>query len=323
MAKSKKSGKKTKTTQPAKEEKLLKNETKKVEKKTNTKKATKAAKAKAPTVEVKAEKKAVEEKVEIKSKETGFFKRIFSKKYEGSENILTIFKNKKVYGALLGEFFGTMFIAMLILTIGAYNFIYLFLLFIAIFVAVHKLSGANLNPISTVGMMVTRRISPVRGVLYLLSQVLGAWVGLLIISAFLNAGGSGVELPSMTAIPEGKFWAVTLIEFFGATMVGFFFARAQQFKHSSLTFAVIATGGTIISLLLVYVVSANFFSLDGTSMLNPAVALMYKILPQSADNVGELLGGVGLALVTYVIFPMIGGALGSILSDASQTLSED
>ncbi len=326
MAKSKKSGKRTKTTQPAKEEKLLKNETKKVVKKTNTaKKTVKPSKTKTATVAIKAEEvaeKPAEETV-AKTAKTGFFKKMFAKKYEGNENILTIFKSKKIYGALLGELFGTMFIAMLILTIGAYNFIYLFLLFIAVFVAVHKISGANLNPIATVGMMVTRRISPIRGVLYLLAQVVGAWIGLSIITAFLNAGGSGVELPAMTAIPEGKFWSVTLIEFFGATMLGFFFARAQQFKHSSLTFAVIATGGTIISLLLVYVISANFFSLDGTSMLNPAVALMYQILPKSADNVGQLLGGVGLALVTYVIFPMIGGAIGSLLSDASQTLTED
>ena len=320
MAKSKKSGKKTtKTTQPAKEEKLLKDKTKKVVKKTETKKTTKAVKAEKAKPVVVEEKV---EKVEVKKPE-GFFKRLFAKKYEGNENILTIFKDKKVYGALLGEFFGTMVLTMLILTIGIYQVLYLFLMLIVVMVAVHKISGANLNPITTVGMMATRRMSVIRGVLYLLVQVLGAWIGYSIISAFVKAGGTGVELAKMTAIPEGKFWAVTIIEFFGATVLGFFYARAQQYKHSSLTFAVIAAGGTAIAILLVYVITANFYGLDGTFMLNPAVALMHQILPQSADNVGELLGGIGLALVTYVIFPMIGGALGSYLSDTSQILAED
>lgn len=330
MAKSKKSGKKTKTTPSVKDEKLSE-KTKKVEKKTDNKKTEKPVKAEKTEVK-KVEAKPVEEKVakeagktekvEEPKQKNGFFKRFFAKRYTTNENILTIFKNKKVYGALIGEIIGTLLLTAVILTLGLYQLLYMFIILTVIVVAVHKLSGANLNPIVTVGMMATRRMSVIRGVLYLLAQVVGAWLGLTIVSMFLNASGSETELPGMTATPDGKFWVVSMIEFFGATIIGFFFARAQQYRRSSLTFAVAVAGGTVLALILVYIISANYFSLEGTFMLNPAVALMYQILPQSANGVGELLGGIGLALLTYVIFPMVGGVIGFYLSDAAQTLEE-
>ena len=309
MAKSKKSGKKTPTKQPEKEEKLLK-DTKKVEKKATVK-----------TEKVERVEAKVEEK-KAPTKKGGFFKKFFAKKYDEDENILTIFKNKKVYGALLGEIFGTMFLMAIILTLGLYQLLYLFLILTVIYVVIHKLSGAQLNPIVTVGMMATRRMSVIRGILYLLAQIIGAWLGSLIINAFLGASGSETQLPSMTATPEGMLWNVIAIETFGAMVIGFFYARAQQYKKSTFTFAAAVAGGIVLALVLAYVISANFFQLDGTFMLNPALALMYQILPQSANAVGELLGGIGLALLTYVIFPMIGGVVGFYLSDAAQTLTE-
>lgn len=343
MAKSKKSSnKKAKTTPSVKEEKLSE-KTKKVEKKTDDKKAEKAVKAekvedkkveaKAEKVEAKAEK--VEAKAEVKAepaeekkseqpeKKNGFFKRLFAKKYAGNENILTIFKDKKVYGALIGEVLGTLFITMIVLTLGLYQLLYLFIILTVVYVAVHKLSGANLNPIMTVGMMATRRMSVIRGVLYLLAQVVGAWLGLTIISAFLNTSGSEVELPGMTATPDGMFWVISMLEFFGAAVIGVFYSRAQQYKRSSWTYAAVVAGGIIMAMILVYIISANYFSLEGTFMLNPAVALMYQILPQSANGVGELLAGIGLALLTYVIFPMVGGVIGFFISDSAQTLTEE
>lgn len=359
MAKSKKSGKKTKTTAPVKEEKLSEQTKKVEEKKTEAKKvdeATKSAKTEkvesAKTEDVKSVKtektakkaeakseKSVEvdkndtkseepEKVEtakkvVSEKKNSFFSKLCAKKYTNNENILTIFKDKKVYGALIGEIFGTMLITMLILTLGLYQLLYMFIVLTVVYVAIHKLSGANLNPIVTVGMMATRRMSAIRGVLYLLAQVVGAWLGLTIITAFLNASGSEVELPGMTATPDGKFWVISMLELFGAAIIGVFYSRAQQYKRSSWTFGAMVAGGIILALILVYIISANYFTLDGTFMLNPAVALMYQILPQSANGVGELLGGIGLALLTYVIFPMVGGVIGFYLSDTAQTLTEE
>lgn len=333
MAKSKKSGKKSpaKTTEKDKKavaeevaDKKSVKESKKVDEKKTDKKAEKPEKTTAKTEKsTKPEAVKAEEKAPAAQPATpGFFKKFFAKKYEENENILTIFKDKKVYGAILGEVFGTMFLALIVLTLGMYQPLYMFFVIVAAMVAVYKLSGANLNPINTVGMMATRRISVIRGVLYLLSQIVGAWLGVLLVSAFLSAAGPETELEGMAAIAEENYWVVTFLEFVGAAIVGFFFARAQEYKKSALTFAAVAAGGFTIATVVIYILSYNYFGLTNNFMMNPAVALMYQILPTSADGVTELLVGIGKALFTYVLFPMVGGVIGFFIADASKTLAE-
>lgn len=334
MAKSKKSGKKSsKTNKPVvKEEKISEKEKKVTEKVTEKKEKVSEKKtektAKAEKVEKTEKTEKVEEKKVISSKkEDGFFKKFFAKKYDENESILTIFKDKRVYGALLGEVFGTMMIALVIFTLGLYQPLYMFFVLVAIVVAVYKLSGANLNPINTVGMMATRRMSVIRGVLYLLAQVIGAWFAVLVMTGFLNASaalsGTEVELPGMAAIEENYYWIVSFLEFLGATIVGFFFARAQQVRKNTLAFAAIVAGGVTIAMIVVYLLSYTYFGLQGNFMMNPAIALLYQILPQAADGVGELLLEIGKALFTYVLFPMVGGVVGFYLSDAVSVLAEE
>lgn len=306
MAKSKKSGKKPKTTKPE-----VKEEKKASEKKVEEKVSTKPEK--------------VEEKKEkvVSEKKTGAVKKFFAKKYEGTESVLTIFKDKKVYGAILGELFGTMCLSLIVLTLGLYQPLYMLFVMIALIVAVYKLSGANLNPINTVGMMATRRMSVIRGVLYILAQILGAWIGLLIVNAFIGVSESGIELTGMATVAEGKYWIVAMLEFFGASLVGYFFARAQQYRRSAVSFAFVAGGGLMIAMVVVYILSYNYFGLSDNFMLNPAISLMYQILPKTADGVGELLLGIGKALFMYVLFPMIGGTVGFYISDLSSMLAEE
>ncbi|MBQ6130698.1 aquaporin [Candidatus Saccharibacteria bacterium] len=337
MAKSKKSGKKPKTTRiSAKDDETFEKKevreemTEKKEVKTETKaekvaeKDQEAAKKetaeKAESGSEKAIASAKAEKSEKKAEKCGFCKRFFAKKYEEQESVLTIFKQKKIWGALLGEVFGTMMLSMVILTLGLYQPLYMFFILLAIVAAVGKLSGAVLNPINTVGLMATRRISVVRGFLYLLAQLVGAWAGFLVVAAFMNvaAGISGTEaeLPGMTMATEGYYWVVTFLEFLGAAIVGFFFARAWEARKTSLvTFGAVAAGGLTLAMVVVYLLSYQTFGLTGNFMLNPAVALMYQILPTSADGVSELLLEIVKALFTYVVFPMVGGVVGFYLAD--------
>jgi len=56
-------------------------------------------------------------------------------------------------------------------------------------------------------------------------------------------------------------------------------------------------------------------------MFNPAAALMYQILPTTADGIGELASMAGLALAAYVVIPMIGGVIGFYISDVVTRLS--
>ncbi|MBR5621081.1 aquaporin [Candidatus Saccharibacteria bacterium] len=251
------------------------------------------------------------------------FKGFFERKFDASENILTIFKSPRIYGAILGEVIGTMLLTLIFLTLGVYQPLYILFGVIAVSAAVFAFSGANLNPIVTVGMMATRRMSAIRGVVYMLSQVLGAWLAFLLASAFVNNAGDAAlaELPKMSEVAPESFWMVTMLEFVGSIILAFFYARAHAYKRSTLTFAFMYGTGVCVAMLFVIVVSSSFVGLQNNFMLNPAAALMYQILPTGGESFGEVLGDVCLALVTYAILPMVGGFIGFVISDVAARLS--
>ena len=276
----------------------------------------------APKTAVKSETKA--EVIATKEKKP-CFKGFFGKKYEEKESILTIFKNPKFYGALLGEIIGTGLITLLLFalslmglsSIATYSFAV-----IAIFVGVYAISGACLNPIITAGMMATRRMSVIRGVMYIVAEVIGAWLGWLIFNSFHLAGGdTAYAVPTMSQIAEGNFGIVAVIEFMAAIIVAFFYARAIKYKRSVFTFAAVVAGGFAFVMVVSYVISAAFLSLSNNFIVNPASALMFQIFPTSGENFGEIFGGICQALSVYAILPMVGGVIGFYVSDFMAKLS--
>lgn len=278
------------------------------------------------TSEQKSEKNTREETVSTGTKKSclsGFFTR----KYEEKESILTIFKNHKFYGALLGEIVGTLLITLLMFSLslmGVANVAMYAFAIIAIYVAVYAFSSACLNPIVTVGMMASRRMSVIRGIMYIIAEVVGAWLGWLIFNAFhLTGGETAYDIPAMAAIAENGMWIVTMVELLGAIIIAFFFARALKYKRSVFTFGAIITGGMALAILIGYVVSAAFLGLNNNFIFNPAIAMMYQIFPTAGDNFGEILGGICQALSIYAIFPMIGGVVGFYLSDFMSKLSAE
>lgn len=253
------------------------------------------------------------------------FAGFFSKKYEENESILTIFKMPKFYGALLGEVIGTALITLLLFslslmglsTVATYSFAV-----IAIYIGIYAFSGACLNPIITVGMMATRRMSVIRGVMYIIAEIVGAWLGWLIFNSFHLAGGdSAYAIPTMSKVAEGNFAVVALVEFMAAIIVAFFYARAIKYKRSVFTFAAIVAGGFGLVMVISYVISAAFLSLNNNFIVNPAAALMFQIFPTSGENFGEIFGGICQALSIYAILPMVGGILGFYVSDFTAKLS--
>ena len=292
-------------------------------KKTTAKKTTKSS-SKPKTAATKTAKSTVAAPVAVQTTNESPFKGFFAKKYDPNENILTIFKNPRIYGAIIGEVVGTMLLTLIFLTLGLYQPLYIMFGVVAVSAAVFAFSGANLNPIVTLGMMVTRRMTIIRGVVYLISQVVGAWFAYLLASAFVGSVGEGnalSELPTMSEVAPEQFWIVTMLEFVGAIILAFFYARAHAYKRSTLTFAFIYGTGVAVAMLFVIVMSSSFLGLQNNFILNPAAAFMYQILPTGGDNFGAVLGDVCLALVTYVVLPMVGGAIGFIISDVAARLS--
>ena len=310
-------------------------EPKKVEKK--SKKADKEAKkAEKKAEKVKTDEKKETAKVITVAAKANPVKEFFARKFDASENILTIFKSGKIFGALIGELLGTAAISAIVLTLGL-NPIYVVFAYLGITLAVFKLSGANLNPVITAGMLATRRMSAIRGVLYLIAQVLGAWIAYLIVNAFLQAGIATGNVQSTTALPalatadsitvatEGAsyFWAITMIEFIGAIIFAFIFARALAYKRSSFTFAATVAAGMFTAILFALTISMNYLGIsqEYTYVLNPATAVVYGLFPSSAEGFDALMQALMPMLVSYVIFPVLGGIVGFYASDIAGKLS--
>lgn len=310
-------------------------EPKKVEKK--SKKADKEAKkAEKKAEKVKTDEKKETAKVITVAAKANPVKEFFARKFDASENILTIFKSGKIFGALIGELLGTAAISAIVLTLGL-NPIYVVFAYLGITLAVFKLSGANLNPVITAGMLATRRMSAIRGVLYLIAQVLGAWIAYLIVNAFLQAGIATGNVQSTTALPalatadsitvatEGAsyFWAITMIEFIGAIIFAFIFARALAYKRNSFTFAATVAAGMFTAILFALTISMNYLGIsqEYTYVLNPATAVVYGLFPSSAEGFDALMQALMPMLVSYVIFPVLGGIVGFYASDIAGKLS--
>lgn len=310
-------------------------EPKKVEKK--SKKADKEAKkAEKKAEKVKTDEKKETAKVITVAAKANPVKEFFARKFDASENILTIFKSGKIFGALIGELLGTAAISAIVLTLGL-NPIYVVFAYLGITLAVFKLSGANLNPVITAGMLATRRMSAIRGVLYLIAQVLGAWIAYLIVNAFLQAGIATGNVQSTTALPalatadsitvatEGAsyFWAITMIEFIGAIIFAFIFARALAYKRSSFTFAATVAAGMFTAILFALTISMNYLGIsqEYTYVLNPATAVVYGLFPSSTEGFDALMQALMPMLVSYVIFPVLGGIVGFYASDIAGKLS--
>ena len=300
--------------------------------KSTTKPKTTAAKTVEKPVSEAPKTTPVEEKIE-KPEEAAtvenkpIFKGFFSKKYEEKESILTIFKKPKFYGALLGEVLGTALLTLMLFALSTWSIAYAtwcVVAIIAIYIAVYAFSGACLNPIVTVGMMASRRMSVIRGVMYIVAEIIGAWLGWLIFNSFhLAASETAAEVVSMSAIGEGQFWVFAMLEFLGAIIIAFFYARALRYKRSVFTFGATVAGGMLVAIFVGYIVSAGFLALNNNFIFNPAAALMFQIFPTSGENFGEIMGGVCQALSVYAILPMVGGVLGFYLSDFAGKLSEE
>ncbi|MBQ8156961.1 aquaporin [Candidatus Saccharibacteria bacterium] len=305
-------------------------------------KASSAAKVKkaelvaAKTTAKKTESKKEEVKV-ITSKKPNVVREFFSRKFDASENILTIFKSGKIFGALIGEIVGVMLITMVVLTLGLFNPLYLIFAYLGITLLVFRLSGANLNPFITVGMLASRRMSAIRGVLYIIAQILGAWLGFMVVNGFYQAGlntgmieASTAALPTLTPASEiatttegtSLFWPIVMLEFVGAIIISFVYARALSYKKSAFTFSALVAGGVFLAMLFSVVVCSNFLYVNNNVfVLNPAVAFVYGLFPSSAEGFDALMQALMPMLVTYVVFPVLGGILGFYASDIAGKLS--
>lgn len=181
--------------------------------------------------------------------------------------------------------------------------------------SIGPISGSHVNPAVTLGHFLLGRLSAVRAGLYVLSQVIGGLLAGLAVFAIaqslpsydrqtdgLAANGWGTHSPSAEAGPLGKLvepgygiGAAMTVEII-LTAVLVFVVLASTDQLSDVPLAGLSIGVTLAVLHLIAI------PIDNTSV-NPARSL--AVAPYQPGAMGQLW--------LFIVFPLIGGALGALI----------
>lgn len=213
-----------------------------------------------------------------------------------------VFSPKTSLGALFAELIGTFVLASVVLTTKGSAIVLAFAL-IGIVFATYKLSGAHLNPALSIAAWATRKITGWRALGYVVAQVLGAMLALLVAnwllsiapaessSAFSQAAPATIY--HIGALTADKEWFIFWAQMLGTAVFGFAVANLWNGRKN-------ADGGVGAALTYGFGFYAALI-LGGTfAVLNPAVAIA--------------IGGVQWSvwpLAVYVAAPIIGAIVGA------------
>lgn len=216
--------------------------------------------------------------------------------------------------ALIGEFIGTFLLAAAYLVTKGEP-LYLGFVYITLILMVGTLSGAQLNPVLTVGAWVTRKLGHLRAVAYIVAQLLGAGAAYVVLSAFTGgyhvdasqAATMGTQAPEvfkMAALTSDNHWYVFFAELLGATIFAFAYAGAWRERTDRVAKALLGGFGFFVAA-LVAGVAASYVSAN--TALNPAVALSATAIDFTKID--------WFAVAAYIVAPLIGGIIGYALRD--------
>lgn len=219
-------------------------------------------------------------------------------------------RDTSVLTASIAEFVGTFVFAATVVA-GQGQPILVFFALAGVVLMIANLSGGFANPALTLAAWVTKRISGVRALSFIVAQFLGAILAISLLNMFVNAAPAPAATdvysttPSLfqaAAIPAGKEWFIFFAEMVGAAIFGFAVANATR-ETKDRTAAALTVGlGVFLGLMVAG--SASAF-LGGSSVLNPAVAVALN-----AINFGSI-----WPVTVYVISASIGAIIGFVLYD--------
>lgn len=165
-----------------------------------------------------------------------------------------------------------------------------------------KISGAHLNPAVTVGLLVSKNISLVDSIYYIVAQVIGACLGSL--ALFLCLGSASVTIGALGATAPGLgvgYWQAMFAEFIGTFFLVLVVMGVAVDKKAEPGFAGLSIGMTVTAVIVV------LGAFTGAS-INPARTFG----PYLMD---VLLGGANLWAFypIYLIGPVAGGILAALV----------
>jgi glycerol uptake facilitator-like aquaporin len=140
-------------------------------------------------------------------------------------------------------------------------------------------SGAHVNPAVTIGLLSIKKISPKEAVLYVIAQLAGSVLALLLARYLFSFSSSLMAVDNFKILLAETIGAFILV--FGVTSV--------VLKENSSAYSGVVIGGSLL-------LGASIASRVSNGVLNPAVAL-----------------GIGSFSLVYVIGPIVGGLIAAQL----------
>lgn len=211
-------------------------------------------------------------------------------------------------GALIAEFIGTFAFSAAVIA-GQGQPILVFFALAGIVLMIGTISGGYANPALVLGAWVTRRLSGLRAIAYIVAEVIGAMLALVLLEAYVNnAPASSSTLSSATqlfkaaSIPQGKEWFIFLSEFVGAIIFAFAVAGATREKKERTAAALTVGLGVFLGLMFA---GSAASALGGSAILNPAVAVALQAIDFTTI----------WPVLVYVIGASLGGIIGFVLYD--------
>ena len=202
-----------------------------------------------------------------------------------------------VLGALLAELAGGFILTTCLLNSGGNAFIAALTVMILV-MALSRLSGAHFNPAVTMAMWATRQLSSLKAAGYIVAQLLGAMLALIVVTQFVanTPVTDGAEPLRVLAIPNlEEQWRPFLGEALGAVIFGFGVAAAVLGRKTGVEAGFVVGGSLLLGLIVA--------TLGSPAILNPAVAL-----GMSAFHPNNL-----WTILTFGIAPVIGTIAGAWL----------
>jgi len=188
-------------------------------------------------------------------------------------NIKNFFNSDQIkLGAMFAELFGVFVITAVAVGTSSsqsgFNMLIAAVAYLVMWLAVNRLSGAHLNPGVTIGLLTLKKISPLKAGGYLIAQLLGAMLALVVLVQLFNANTSfsiaGINVFEIPAF-KNQPWLPIFGELIGALIFGFGVGSVILGKKEGFEAAFTAGG----ALLLGFAAG----SLGGIALLNPALAL--------------------------------------------------
>lgn len=222
---------------------------------------------------------------------------------------------KPITKALIAELIGTFLLTTAVIAGQGQPIIIMFAI-VGIVLFFGTISGAHFNPAITFAAWVTKRISGLRTLGYVVTQFVGAGLAFALLNTYVNGaapvsaeaqayGQAAASLFHANLLTDGKEWFIFFSELIGASILGYAIATALRFKKDRVAAAFTVGFGIFVALLLAASAAAY---LGGSAILNPAIALSLQVI-----NWKEWWTIWPIAV--YVLAPAIGAVLGFVLHD--------